>query len=267
MEIPQDECECEEGAPAWMTTFSDLATLLLTFFVLLLSFAQMDVVEFKDLLGSIKEAFGVQKNEPGTYEAASSNPLTFDNAQGSQGPLISQDDMLVLQALRQAIRAQKLDDDVEVIVNDRTIVVRVKDRILFDNGEATLKNDAMPILEKVSKLFAVFEDSVAIEGHTDSTPIRTERFPSNWELSAARATSVLHYLIDTAHLDPTHLRVSGYADTKPVAPNLTPENRSKNRRVEFVFGLPNEWKLRRPQLEQAFDLGTSKGGPKGTPRR
>ncbi len=231
----EESCDCEEGAPAWMATFSDMATLLLTFFVLLLSFAELNVKEFREMLGSIREAFGVQFVTRGPVEAMNTTPVELNDVPASPLVPISDPASKTLREVKEWISEHDLDDDVEVELTERGILVRVRDRVLFDTGSAALESGAEPVLRRIAELARELDTTVAVEGHTDDRPIRTRRFPSNWELSTARAASVVRWFIEEAGLPPGKLRAAGFADTRPVAPNDSDENRSRNRRVEFVF--------------------------------
>lgn len=236
MDDDEPECDCEEGAPPWMATFSDLATLLLTFFVLLLSFAEMDVVEFKELLGSVREAFGVQFRTVGHHEALSNSPVSLaDQPPGALAHVQAN----LAEEIREKLEEAGVGDSLEVEATPDGIVLRVRDKVLFPTGSDALLEDAEPVLEVVAGLAAsVATQGLVIEGHTDDRPIHTARFPSNWELSTARATRVLRYFLQHAGLAPGMLSAAGYADTRPLVPNDSAENRAKNRRVEFLFRRP-----------------------------
>ncbi|MGB0679787.1 MAG: OmpA family protein [Polyangiales bacterium] len=237
MEVPDDDDDegGDEGAPAWMATFSDLATLLLTFFVLLLSFAELNVVEFKQFLGSIRDAFGVQNLVQGDYEAMAADPVDL-NMQPTQPIVpITADDNAALALVRKALRRKHKKGSIEVVMQRRGIVVRIKDQILFSPGSDELSSKAGPVLDDIYKLTEAIQSNVTIEGHTDNVPIHNLRFPSNWELSAGRAASVLRYLLQHHPIEPERVRIAGYADTRPVEGNDTSKGRASNRRVEFVF--------------------------------
>ncbi len=232
----EEECEeCEEGAPAWMATFSDMATLLLTFFVLLLSFANMDIQNFKSALGSVKEAFGVQTETKGDHEARASSLMEWSDDPPSA--MVNDSDSSAsteVKRLREYIEQQGMKDQIEVLGTQSGIVLRVKDVALFDTGSDRLTEASKPVLDLVEGLFKKSRAVLSIEGHTDNIPISRTRFPSNWELSAARAAAVLrHYL--THSLDKKRLSLSGYGELRPIASNATLQGRNKNRRVEFVF--------------------------------
>lgn len=232
--------EAEEGAPAWMATFADMATLLLTFFILLLSFANLDAVKFREMLGSVKDAFGVQKDVMGDYMARSTTALDFtvhtaaqeaEQAQKDQAPSMEQA-LSIIQALFQDLGAVA-----EVFLDEEGVTVRVEGRLLFSSGSAQLRPEAGAVMERIAGLLHNYTFDLYILGHTDSVPIETAQFPSNWELSSARAAAALRYLVHRA-VDPRRLVSVGFADSRPIDTNATPEGRSRNRRVEFLFKSP-----------------------------
>lgn len=245
----EEGCDCDPGAPAWMATFSDLATLLLTFFVLLLSFAQMDVQEFREVLGSVREAFGVQFVTRGRFEAMSTTPVELNREPTSPLAAMRHDEAAALHRMQQEIESRGLEESVEVLSTDRGIVIRIRDRVLFSTGSASLSQDALPVLARVAELANVFTEGITIEGHTDDRPIHTSRFPSNWELSAVRAASVLRFLLDETSIDPGRVSIAGYADRRPVSTDDDDEGRARNRRVEFIFERPD----RLQPLQEARD--------------
>jgi chemotaxis protein MotB len=237
--------EVEEGAPAWMATFADMSTLLLTFFILLLSFANMDAQKFREMLGSVKDAFGVQKETFGDYMARSTSAMDFatqqtgqgekeaGEQQGKDGQAPSMEKALsIIQAM-----FQELGEGAEVSLDEEGVTVRIDGRLLFLSGSAELRSDASGVMDRVGALMQRYTFDLFILGHTDSVPIETPQFPSNWELSGARASAALRYLIAKG-LDPQRLVAVGFADSRPIATNETPEGRSRNRRVEFLFKSP-----------------------------
>ncbi len=241
---PQEEVE--EGAPMWMATFADMSTLLLTFFVLLLSFANMDAQKFREMLGSVKDAFGVQKQTPGDYMQRSSNPLDFSILEQEQksegegaassrgeGSLSMDQAMSVMQAM-----FEDLGEGVEVVMGEEGVTVRVDGKLLFPSGAAEVRPEGLPVLDRVATLMHKYTFDLYIVGHTDSVPIQTPQFPSNWELSAARATASLRYLLQRG-AEGERLVAVGFADSRPLADNTTPEGRARNRRVEFLFKNPD----------------------------
>lgn len=248
-----DSCECAEGAPAWMATFSDLATLLLTFFVLLLSFAEMDVVEYREMLGSVREAFGVQFDRQGSYEAMSTTVVELAETDEVPWSPLSERQIWSLQAVERFIKQRNLSSDVDVGMSERGVVIRLKDRLAFDAGDAALRETAQEVLREIWKLTDAFPGTMSVEGHTDDQPIRSAKFPSNWELSTARAIAVLRYMESLGPMPNVTPQVAGHADRDPLGPNDTPEQRALNRRVEFVFEKP-EWGTDPEALRKAQQL-------------
>lgn len=227
----------EEGAPAWMATFSDMATLLLTFFVLLLSFANMDVENFKVALGSVKDALGVQFEVKGDYEAMATSPVELSTEQSSARLETPKKSDVVEEAeeVRRYVKAKNLAKHVAVLATPRGVVLRIKNMVLFDTGSDELRQESKEILELVAGLFQKFDGTLSVEGHTDNRPISTPKFPSNWELSTGRSTAVLRELATSHGLPYERMRVAGYADIQPIDKADTEEARGRNRRVEFVF--------------------------------
>lgn len=226
MSDEEPEATPEEGAPIWMTSFSDMMVLMLCFFVLLLSFAKLDAETFHSALGSMRQALGGHPPPPSTAPSAPSRHTAEPSPQQPSEP--------DLRRVREFLAARGLADQVEVSTNPRGIVLSTKDQILFDSADASLKREGRPVLDAVHELSLQLGGQLAVEGHSDDRSIQNATFPSNWELSGARAAAVLRYLLDT-HLDASRVHIAGYADTHPVASNATPEGRAQNRRVEFVF--------------------------------
>jgi len=252
------ECNCPPpGAPAWMATFGDMMSLLLTFFVLLLSFANMDVQKFKDAMASIQ---GALVGGPTTMrEAPNTSMLQLsDTASNAVVPPVDttpgytpggeaeerpdtetvaagRRDLEALASLQEMIDDEGMGDNVEVEATPRGLVVRVKGHLFFEGGADTLRKSSAKVLDEIAAILDIYPYDLTIEGHTDNVPIHTARFPSNWELSTARAIAVMRYLHKTHHVPSSRMAVAGYADTHPLYPNDTPAHRKANRRGEFVF--------------------------------
>ncbi len=232
-----EECEecppCEEGLPGWMATFSDLCTLLMTFFVLLLSFSTMDIIKFKQMMGSMEKAFGYTTEEHGAFEAKASTPVTIQLSDQENKML---DNMEIGNKIKQDIQESGMEKDVEVEVSENGVMMRLRGKVAFPPGKATLNPKMKPLLAKVAKILKEHPDYyLKVLGHTDNIPIKSNKYDSNWELSAARAVRVIQYLVDKYKINPKRLTAIGYGDTRPLVPNNSPENRAKNRRVEFIF--------------------------------
>lgn len=258
------DCECSEGAPAWMATFSDLATLLLTFFVLLLSFAEMDANRFKIMAGSMKDAFGIQHDRPGLFEARNTVPFEVITHEHESAGL-SKQQRKALERLKKYIADHELEDDIAVDTSDRGMLLRLKDSLTFAPGGAEIRPEALPVLAEIRHLLDTFPSGLSVEGHTDDRPIRNGRYPSNWELSSARAVAVLRGIEGGKKLAVPKLSVVGHADRVPLVPNDSPEHRAMNRRVELVFGeaAPSEQVISK---NRTTPTATGAGPKAGTPR-
>ncbi|MCB2185958.1 MAG: OmpA family protein [Deltaproteobacteria bacterium] len=238
-----DKPVIKKGLPPWMATFSDMCTLLLTFFVLLLTFANLDLQKFKDTLGSVRMAFGVQMEQVGQFQAIQANkPAESTPYRYQTMPNASMDDTARQEALAEEMASQvrtmvndaKLGDQVEISSGPDGVRMRVKGQLLFDAAQADVRQRAERLLKGVAEVMRRYQFYLTLEGHTDSVPIKTSQFPSNWELSASRAAAVLRTLVSLG-VPADRMAAVGYADNYPIASNSSDGGRGKNRRVEFVF--------------------------------
>lgn len=260
---------CPQGLPGWLQTFGDLMSLLLTFFVLLLSFANTDLIKYKEALGSIKDAFGVSVEEPGEFEGKSPNPLALevpapktrvikkeiiDKVAAKTTQEQQQAVKSLAQDVKDAVAAAKMDKAMDVAVEGGKVRVKAPDKIFFKSGKATLRKIAYRVLKRFGVILKKQNFDLVVEGHSDKIPIKgSKRFPSNWELSAARAAAVIRYFVDKHEIAPIRLKAVGYAFSRPIAPNKTRAGRAKNRRVEFVFvesSRPKKFYGKETDLEQ-----------------
>ena len=239
-------------------TFADLMTLLMCFFVLLLAFSEMDAAKFKELSGSMKDAFGVQAEikvrtipkgtsviarefSPGKPEPTPVNEIrqfTIDSNQNTLDALErrkkdEEDTEQHAKRIRAALRDEIENGDVAVQTDGAKVIIHILENASFESGLADVRTEFLPVLAKISQLIDNNSGTVTVSGHTDNVPIANARFRSNWELSTSRAVSVAHELLRTAPIDAGRVSVTGHADTKPRADNDTAENRAKNRRVDI----------------------------------
>lgn len=252
-DIIEEEAEVEEEGAPWMATFADLMSLLFTFFVLLLSFANMDVVKFREAIGSLKYAFGYSDHTEGALATRSMNLLDFDEQSKNtdvkqpiqkkytmqEQPtvkqiIVSKNDEL-LAKVEESIEFNDIEEMVSAEKTGRGVVVRIKGELLYPAGSHTLKEESHKLLDDIVAIMEQFDYKINIEGHSDNTPISTVQYPSNWELSSARAISALKYILKSGRIPADRLGAAGYADTRPLASNDTAEGRLMNRRVEFIF--------------------------------
>jgi len=214
------------SAPNWMVTFGDMVTLILTFFVLLLSFANVDAKKFEMASSSLRGVLGALDNQRTPFFREGDGPQTYDLLNRTAGAVR-------IRELNRKLQEMGMQNKVIVTGTADGVMIRMGDRILFDEGKADIIAGAKPILNIIAE--AVKDDAgrIMVAGHTDIIPIHTEKFPSNWELSSARAVEVVRYFIDNAGIAPQVLAAVGYSEYVPLVPNNTPENRQINRRVEF----------------------------------
>lgn len=228
----------DTGLPPWMATFADMVTLLLCFFVLLLSFANQDVQKFRDVLGSLRDAFGVAVVRTKSTELALETSSSTDSI---ASPTSSAEQILngVVIRIRSILEKNpELKEASGVRVDREGVLFDVRSVALFEPGSALLSPDANRALDSVVLLLKEYPLNLVVRGHTDNRPISTGRYPSNWELSAARAANALAYIIEVGGIPVNRVKAVGYAHTRPLAPNTTEEGRLANQRVEFYFHKP-----------------------------
>jgi chemotaxis protein MotB len=232
----EEKCpKCEIGAPAWMCTFADLMSLLMCFFVLLLSFSEMDAAKYKQVAGSMEEAFGIQKDDP---VMGSPQGVEMISKNFPQTPLDVQNK--IMDVVSDEISAGIIDAE----PGPDGVIITIKDQVAFDSGKAVLKKSFLPLLDKLGVLFTkkLEVGTVVVSGHTDNVPIRKMSkygFDSNWNLSSARAVAVVRYWTKKYKIPSSHLIAAACADGKPIKKNNTRKNRAYNRRVEINIRAPN----------------------------
>lgn len=226
----------EEGddlptAPFWMTTFSDMVTLLLTFFVLIVSMSEVEVIKFRNAM---------------TYFTGQTSVLDYPSM---VDPAVSRQEIEehfksreeLVDELARYLEENNLEDKVRVNLTEEGVHVSIVDSVMFASGSAVLLQSAGSILDKVGEILTPIARSVVVEGHTDNRPIQTAQFPSNWELSGARAASVVRFFLNQSHaLDPAKYKTIGYGEYRPEVSNDTPQGRARNRRVEILFSHAGE---------------------------
>jgi chemotaxis protein MotB len=253
----------------WMTTYSDLVTLLLTFFVMLFSMAAIDNQKYEEVRKSLRSSFlkisggeKLLKNEgevifnltdqspPGkdqekvenVKEKTEEGQEKSDQSQEYEEQIIEKANQLIIERaeavkkeMTEAIEKLGLSEYVSVVREQRYVVFRVSSVVLFELGKADIKDSGEEVLDRLSALLAELGSDILVQGHADDLPINTVLFPSNWELSTKRATNVVKYLVDFCNLPPEKLTATGNGEFRPIKPNDTPENRQENRRVDIVI--------------------------------
>lgn len=222
------------GAGPWITSYADMTQLLLTFFVLLFALSSLDAAKFKQGIVSIQGALGVLPGSSGILPPGElPAPRATVPEQPEGGDAITLED--VMQEFQTFFRGEEMSDRVHMEMTRRGLVVSLMDKVLFDLGQAALRPDARRVLSEVSVILRKIPNAVRIEGHTCNLPINTPEFPSNWELSTARACAVLRYFVEVAGLSPERFAAMGYGEFRPKVPNTNEANRALNRRVDIVI--------------------------------
>lgn len=217
--------ESKDGpkAPFWMTTFSDMMMVLVVFFVMIVSMSHVEVEKFRDALSYFQEDPGILQSDAMMDSEIETPLLTAQQAQRYE-------------SLIDHLEEEDLDDNVDVDLLEDGIQASINDSVMFNTAEAEIIEPARTVLGQLADIVDNDIESIVVEGHTDSRPITTARYPTNWELSAARASSVVRFLQDQEDvLDPSQYVAIGYGEHRPVATNATPQGRAQNRRVEIFL--------------------------------
>ncbi len=227
----EKKCECKVGAPAYMMTFGDLMSLLLTFFVMLLSMASFEPVKYAMTVQSLQGAFGVLESFPtiAIMPIVRIPKMSKDDDQKKE----SQNDV---EKLKKALNEKSTGEGIKVKVTETGIAIMLSDPMTFAVGSDDLNPKTNESLKEIAKIIDRRSDAkIRVEGHTDDVPIHTKRFPSNWELSSARALKIVRSLSNYSKVDPGSYSAVGYGEHKPLLPNINKENREKNRRIEIYI--------------------------------
>ncbi|WP_416827657.1 OmpA family protein [Ectobacillus polymachus] len=213
---------------SWLIPYADVLTLLLALFIVLYAASSVNISKFNAIMGSFKSEFTGQKEGKQSPNPA---PQPSPQPQASQTQDITDPKLEDLKKKLDAyIQDNHLQDVMSLEDTEKAVGITLKDMILFDSGKAVIKPDANNTLNDLIGLINTVENPVSIEGHTDNVPIHNSSYQSNWELSAARATSVVHYF-EAHQVKPERLQFTAYGEYKPLYPNDTEEHRQANRRV------------------------------------
>jgi chemotaxis protein MotB len=241
----------KENNERWLLTYSDLITLLMIFFVVLYAMSNVDAQKFRAMADSLNKALGggrpaaLDINEkPGgpkvigeTTPELSTEKAT-NNKNESDAENINLENITIEQIktkLDNYANEYNVQNTLVSYIEERGLVVSIKDTLLFDSGSAVISANAHVLLEKISKVLLDVPNYIRIEGHTDNVPISTKQFQSNWELSVLRATNVLQLMANEGHISPGRLSAAGYGEFRPITPNIDTESHARNRRVDIVI--------------------------------
>jgi chemotaxis protein MotB len=243
--------EPPENHERWLVSYADFITLLFAFFVVMFASSQTDKGRARQVSEAVEKALqdghsvsvppAVAKILGGTVDEKGNGNAMMKGPGGAQhAPKESQPDYIVellpsLQRLNKELEDEIDEGKVEVRLEPRGLVVSLRESAFFPSGTDRLATDSSPILEKIAAVIRQLPNSVQLEGHTDSVPIHTSRFRSNWELSCSRGIALLDAMTDQFGLEKERFSVVGRADTVPVAPNDTLEGRARNRRVDLII--------------------------------
>ena len=235
---PNTESEGSNKA-RWLTTFNDLVTLLMVFFVLLFTMSTIDSRKMLDFQYAMQSGLGILKTgKKVSISVKRTQPVDdmshiMTQAEGEQNKQgSSQPGGNLVDQIRQLTEA---DPDIQVTHTHQGTRLSFEDQVLFNFGRAAINPAGFVFLNKIADALNKIPYAVRVEGHTDNVPIQTRRFPSNWELSVARAVNVVKYFAEVSNIDPRRLSAVGYGESRPVAANDTRPNRAKNRRVEIFL--------------------------------
>ncbi len=222
------ESESSSGGK-WEIVYSGFVLIMLCFFIMLSSFSTMEEAKVMQFVKSFVTAVSIL---PSGVKFESGLAVVPDSAElvDSKSELAK-----IFQTLDELAYKFNLENEINLAITREGLVMRMSERTLFGLGSADIAAEALPLLQKVGAIISKTAYLIRIEGHTDNLPIHTERYPSNWELSTARAANVLRYFIKNHNVDPQRLAAEGFSEFHPLAANDTVENREKNRRVEIIF--------------------------------
>ena len=219
----------DSSGGGWEIVYSGFVLILLCFFIMLSSFSTMEEAKIMQFVKSFVSAVSIM---PGGVKFESGTAVVSDSAEiiDSKAELAK-----IFQNLEELASEFQLQEEIDLAFTREGLVMRLSEHTLFDLGKADIATEALPLLEKIGAIISKTAYQIRIEGHTDNLPIHTEMFPSNWELSTARAVNVLRHFIRNHSIDPQRLAAEGFSEFHPLVANDSAENRAKNRRVEIIF--------------------------------
>jgi chemotaxis protein MotB len=241
------------GDERWLITYADMITLLMVFFIVMYSMANTDLKRFAQVAESIKIAFhtlGAGEGaagligEGGAAESSRPSPILFQNLPPQQRDFIS-----VTSELTAFAKEVGLQGDISVNMNLEGIIISLSNALIFEPGSAELRPESMETLHEIAEILKRTNNPVRVEGHTDNVPTNSPLYPTNWELSVARAVTIVRYLVEEEGLSPDRLSAAGNAEFKAVAPNDSRANRALNRRADIVIIYPNASRQFRTEVD------------------
>ncbi|WBW95420.1 flagellar motor protein MotB [Oceanirhabdus sp. W0125-5] len=221
---------------AWLATYGDMVTLLLTFFVMLYSMSSIDAMKFKSISSALQT---VMKGQGGKsimeYNMNNGDLPIAGKLVPNSSKESNREQIDMINNMKDLIAENNLDGIIDVKEDSRGFIFELKDKILFESGKSNLKSASLPALDTITDFIKELPNDIIIEGHTDNVPINNSKYKDNWELSAARAYTVNNYFTKIKGLDPTRFYPTFLGDNHPLVNNDTEENRAKNRRVNILI--------------------------------
>jgi len=224
----------QSGAPMWVVTFGDLMSLLLCFFVLMLSFSEMDRKQYRVISGSMKNAFGIQRELPKFESPKGVRMIAKEFDQAIVLPAVQNISTPLMQEIADAFPGMQ-DDEVKIEANENTVTIRLLGEATFDTGRADIHPRFIPLLQRIGRLLEDTKGEIVITGHTDDVPLHGGPYRTNMGLSAARATAIAEFFLTRTDIAPKRISTMGCGEHRPLMPNLTAEARRQNRRVEIIL--------------------------------
>jgi chemotaxis protein MotB len=245
--------EKEPNHERWLVSYGDFITLLFAVFVTLYAMSQTDKAKVEEVVQSMRESFGYSHSTTPSRkvnildstdlrsipsvkpEIPPPGPPRGQGEGGKKSHADEQEFRQIKSSIDAYLSRQGAQEKVSLAITGRGLIISLKEAGFFDSGSATVKESSYPLLNKIAESIGHYNNPIRIEGHTDTIPIRTAAFPSNWELSTTRATNVVHYLVGNFGFPPDKMAAAGYGEFRPVADNGSEDGRRKNRRVDIVM--------------------------------
>jgi len=254
--------EEHENMERWLVSYADFITLLFAFFVTMYSISRVDGQKLGSAVESLQRALGsvvavqMTQREPGVFPGNMAPlPLNLAPIEGKGHTGEAEGFQKLADEIHKGVKkisgakdqgkggGGKLENQIKFILEKRGLVIRISEHLFFDSGDASIRSDFIPLLNILARALEKTPNHIRIEGHTDNVPINNSKYPSNWELSTARATTIVRHLLGHFDFGPERLSATGYAEFRPVDSNRTAEGRLQNRRVDFIILSMKEMEL------------------------
>jgi len=225
-----------QGA-AWLTTFNDLMTLLMVFFVMIFTMSSIDVKKLEDFSHALRAGLGILEEGQRVTVGVIEPPIPSHVKMTIQEEIEKE----VPDEIQDLVESFDSEPEISATYTKKGVLITLSNTILFQLGMADINLESFPVLDKIAAIISKMSESVRVEGHTDNIPVvHSKRFPSNWELSIKRAVNVVKYFVEVGEIPPQRLSAVGYGESKPLFPNDTKEHRAGNRRVEILLEMEGE---------------------------